>query len=131
MMRKLLRSTLFAAAAVLAACAAEPMVSPPTVAIPANVPASEVERIIAVQNEWTVTERKPGLIMLRYSPRDFWVNTAVTYDSQQITITYVDSNNLEYGTENGRPVIHPNYNRWVNNLAHDLRAQLAAAQVMH
>lgn len=109
-----------------------PLKDPPALTLPAGVSGKDVEKVIvsvAVQREWQVIDRQPGLVVLRYAPRDFSVDVTVRYDAKNLTIAYKDSTNLEYGQENGMPVIHPNYNRWVNNLAHDFESQLAVAAV--
>jgi hypothetical protein len=46
-------------------------------------------------------------------------NTATTY-----SVRYVSSIDMKYGVENGVPVIHPFYNRWVNELIESIRTEL-------
>ena len=128
MLRKLLLLVLVAVSIALAGCGTDPLIDPPPMAIPAGRTAADVEQTVtavASENGWFVVERKPGRLVLRYSPRDFWVNVEVHYDEQQIVIRYLDSSNLKYHMEGDHPNIHPNYNRWVNNLAHDIQNRLA------
>jgi hypothetical protein len=40
----------------------------------------------------------------------------VTYSAKSYSIKYVDSTNLHYSQEGGKTLIHPNYNKWMNNL---------------
>jgi hypothetical protein len=111
---------------------AVPMVEPQPVAIPQGASSADVEKAIidcGVNRGWTVEDKKPGAVTLKYAPRDFWLTVAVSYDARSVKIAYKDSFNLEYGSEDGKPVIHPNYNRWTNNLAHDLAGKLALASV--
>ncbi|MDR3419148.1 MAG: hypothetical protein P4L83_23475 [Nevskia sp.] len=82
-----------------------------------------------VRRNWMVVDKKPGLVVLQYAPREFSVTVNVSYDSQAVKIAYKDSANMEYGQEDGHPVIHPNYNRWVNNLAHDIAGELTLGSV--
>ena len=46
-------------------------------------------------------------------------NTATTY-----SIRYVSSIDMKYGVEDGVPVIHPFYNRWVSDLMEGIRSEL-------
>ena len=74
-------------------------------------------------------DRQPGVVTLRYAVRGFSVTVKARYDSNNVTIKYSDSTELGYGTEDGVAVIHPNYNRWVNNLAHDIAAELSISSI--
>ncbi|MBR5347027.1 MAG: hypothetical protein IK129_05230 [Deltaproteobacteria bacterium] len=46
----------------------------------------------------------------------------IIYSSSDYTIRYKSSDNMRTG---GDGTIHPNYNRWVNNLSHDIDIELA------
>ncbi|WP_445679408.1 hypothetical protein [Radicibacter daui] len=71
---------------------------------------------VAAGRDWIVSETAPGKLVLTYSPRDVEAKVEVDFDLKKFSIRYVDSVNLLYdGTE-----IHRNYNRWVNNLQHDI-----------
>jgi hypothetical protein len=102
---------------------------PPTIEVPKNTTLANVETAIvnsAAMRGWRVIEKKPGLILLQYAPRDFSATVSVTYSAEKVNIAYKDSSNLEYGQRDGQPVIHPNYNRWVNNLYHDIDVRVHA-----
>jgi len=102
-----------------------------------------------LRHGWEMVDRKPGIVSLRYAARGFWVTISVMYDDRNVTIKYAGSDNLQYGMEStlpvskdipsthplykrmaqdqvqegdkgGIPVIHPNYNRWVNTLSRDM-----------
>lgn len=108
------------------------LVDPPPLPVPQGTADANVEKAIissGVHRNWKVVERKPGAVVLEYAPRDFSVRVTVTHDAKSVHITYADSNNLEYGQEDGHAVIHPNYNRWVNNLAHDIEGELTLGTV--
>ena len=53
------------------------------------------------------------------------VGVNITYDVKAFSIRYRTSNDMNYSTEKGRPVIHPKYNEWVSNLVGDIRKELA------
>lgn len=105
---------------------------PPPLPVPQGEKPEVVEKAIlssGVRRNWMVVDKKPGLVVLQYAPREFSVTVNVSYDSQAVKIAYKDSANMEYGQEDGHPVIHPNYNRWVNNLAHDIAGELTLGSV--
>ncbi|MBL6751632.1 MAG: hypothetical protein ISP90_13985 [Nevskia sp.] len=129
---------LLLAAIVLASASAEarhravPLKDPPPLTVPLGVAEADVARAIifaGATRQWKVTDRKPGDIVLEYAPREFSVTVDVKYDAHTVNISYVGSKNMEYEQENGMAVIHPNYNRWVNNLAHDIDSQLTISSV--
>jgi hypothetical protein len=39
-------------------------------------------------------------------------------------VKYADSVNMNYGVQDGGPVIHPNYNHWVGQLVESIRVEL-------
>jgi hypothetical protein len=60
---------------------------------------------------------QPGnKVRLTYARRDHSLVVEVVFTAKSYSIRYVDSANLGYGMEGGRPVIHPNVNKWLNNL---------------
>lgn len=66
---------------------------------------------------WVVTGEEPGVLKLSYNKQDrHYVTIRADYDAAGYQLRYVDSTNLNYGVEDGVPQIHPNYNRWINNL---------------
>lgn len=71
---------------------------------------------------YRITARSPGSIEAFYAARDVRADLTVTYTDSTYSITYRSSENMNFA--NGR--IHPNYNRWVNNLDHDFQAEFAA-----
>jgi hypothetical protein len=134
MLKKLLLIVMLAAVSMSAEARRGPtaLMDPPALTVPQGATQVDVEKAIitaGISRDWRVLDKKPGLITLQYAPREFSVNVTVSYDAQHISIAYSDSTNLEYGQEDGHPVIHPNYNRWVNNLAHDIESLLAVAAI--
>lgn len=79
----------------------------------------------ASQRSWTVKAQKDGVITLEILVRGkHQVVVDVLYDAHSFQIKYVSSNNLNYEEEDGKRMIHPNYNNWVNNLAQSIKAAL-------
>lgn len=89
---------------------------------PHNRDPAEVIQLALDRRRYRVTARNPGSIEAFYAARNVRADLTVTYTATTYSITYRDSQNMNY--ENGR--IHPNYNRWVNNLDHDLQAEFSA-----
>lgn len=109
-----------------------PLKDPPPLTVPQGVAEADIARAIifaGATRNWKVTDRKPGDIVLEYAPREFSITVEVKYDTHTVNIGYAGSSNMEYAQENGSAVIHPNYNRWVNNLAHDIESQLTISSV--
>ena len=50
----------------------------------------------------------------------------VKFDTETISITYKDSQNLNRDVDNNS--IHPNYNHWVRNLLKDIRSEVQLAK---
>lgn len=51
----------------------------------------------------------------------------ITYDTRQVKIRYLESENLDYKMKNGVPQIHRNYLSWISNVVLDINVQLQAA----
>jgi hypothetical protein len=72
-----------------------------------------------------VSSVKPGnIVQLTYNRGKHTAVVAVKYSAKSYSINYVDSTELNYGMEGGKPVIHPNYNSWINNLRQSIDVQL-------
>ena len=104
-----------------------PLVDPDPIAIPAGVKTEAVGRAVrqALNTRgWSVTEENPGEIKSTLHLRDHTARIVVSWDARQLRIKYVDSQNLKYHMEDGRPYIHKNYLGWVQNLSHDISGAL-------
>ena len=63
---------------------------------------------------WTCREVTPGLIEASIDVRKHRAVAIIAYDADSYSITYKDSQLLDYNSR--RNTIHRNYNRWINNL---------------
>ncbi|PTU31408.1 hypothetical protein [Stenotrophobium rhamnosiphilum] len=109
-----------------------PLVEPAPIIVPAATTSATVEKAIigsGLRRNWTVVERQSDAVTLRYTARGFSVTVKVLYSASNVIIKYVDSVELGYEMDYGQPVIHPNYNRWVNNLAHDISLELSLSSI--
>lgn len=74
---------------------------------------------------WTFSSGEPGTLIASTLVRG--KHTAVVtvrYSGTNYSVTYRDSNNLNYKLDDGIPKIHPNYNVWVKELVDGIGAQL-------
>jgi len=91
--------------------------------------ADEVKAAIlaaAAQGHWDVAESSPGVLKASLNVRN--KHTAVvqiSYSADKYSIIYRDSTNLNFKAEGSGPgIIHPFYNRWVQDLRDAIRLQL-------
>jgi hypothetical protein len=136
-MRKFMLAAAMAAACAVVAAREAPLQDPGKVelAVPSGQTASpaKVRQALVLAGTargWTVVGDQPGRLKLNFDKASkHRVTVEVSYDARSFDIRYVDSHNLNYAQKDGQPMIHPNYNRWVNNLAHDTRMFYAQAGV--
>lgn len=99
---------------------------------PAGQQVTEIQVKQAIQNaasakQWEIADEGPGrmLATLRVRGKHF-VSTQISYSAEKISLVYKDSINLNYSPgADGQGLIHPSYNRWVQNLKEAIRASLA------
>jgi hypothetical protein len=120
----------FLAALALLVCAspalarkAVDIVDPAPITVPAE--RSDQELALAVhaafqRKHWTVVSDEPGHAVMSFGNEDYTVKVDVTYAKSAVTIRYLDSTGLEYAEADGHRLIHPNYNRWVAEVAREL-----------
>lgn len=112
--------------------AAEVMVDPPAVAVPAGLDDKAVNKAIrlgAAQRGWVVSRQDPGFMEATLNIRSHVAKVGITYDSSVVRIGYLDSTNLDYEVKKGVARIHGNYLKWVSNLARDISLQLQSAEL--
>jgi hypothetical protein len=52
------------------------------------------------------------------------VTVDIVAGPDSFAVKYADSVNMNYGIQNGAPVIHPSYNQWVGQLVDSIRVEL-------
>ncbi len=112
------------ALAVAAACAA-PLVAPRPI-LAAETPAQTRAAVLRalIESHYTVESDRPGEIVARYVKPDWNMVVAIDY-SNQVSVRYVSSENLRYGTSEGGPVIHRGYNKRVQHLSNEIGTEIA------
>ena len=71
----------------------------------------------SMKNPWAASGDTPGTLQLTTLVRNkHTVAVTVTYDTHSYSIRYASSVNMNYEVDHGQEVIHPNYNKWVQQL---------------
>ena len=89
-------------------------------AIVADIPTENIEKAIlksGIELGWKMYVINPGVIKAVLHLRSHVAQARIDYSKSNYSITYLDSENLDY--EDGN--IHGSYNRWIRNL--DLKIQ--------
>ena len=93
--------------------------------------AADVKKAILVAAEatgrkWIVTEPTPGRLLATYHVRTHTVTTEIHYSAAQFSVSYSSSVNMKYAPgPDGKGVIHPFYNQWVQEFVQAIRGELA------
>ena len=109
-----------------------PLLDPDPIAVPAGMDLKNVEREIKralIGRGWTITAEAPGQIDSTLNVRAHSARVQLKYDSQQVALTYVSSENLAYEEKRGQRLIHKNYASWVNNVLTDLSRGLQLSAI--
>lgn len=79
----------------------------------------------AQQYSWAVTSSEPGKLQLSTLVRGkHTVVVDVTFDATTYSIKYSSSINMNYESKKGRELIHPFYNKWVQQLKQGIDMQM-------
>lgn len=101
----------------------EEIVDPAPVAIPAGLSEEQVVKDIRralIGRGWTVKDQRPGEIDSELHLRDHVAIIKIAYDANDVRISFVDSQNLEYREKKGKRYIHSNYLGWIGYLVQDM-----------
>lgn len=112
----------------LAGCARTAPVLNVSEPVSAHYSADEVKIAIlraGIERKWEMTAAGPGVINGHLRQREFTADIRITYSPTGYSINYVGSQNLK--AENGK--IHRNYNRWIQNLDHDIQLKLVSEHI--
>ena len=71
----------------------------------------------ATNRGWVIADRNEHEMVATITLRSHKAEVRIPYSEKAYSIVFVSATNLDH--RNGR--IHPNYNRWVNNLNTDIR----------
>jgi len=109
------------------AFAAKELIDPAPVAIPAGVSEKELVKQIKkafVGRNWTVEKVEDGSVKGTLYIRTHVARVSADYDKENVTFTYISSENLDYKEKKGKRMIHKNYLSWVANVRNDMQKNL-------
>lgn len=79
----------------------------------------------AGKRKWDVVPAADGKsLRATYQVRAHAITVSIVPEASSYSVKYADSVNMNYAVEDGKPVIHPNYNQWVEQLIDSIRAEL-------
>ena len=90
--------------------------------------AAQVKQAIqtaAGTKNWSVSAQAGGKLLATLNVRSkHTVMVEITYTANKYSLRYQDSSNMKYGDRDGQAVIHPFYNKWVQEFKEAIRIEL-------
>lgn len=77
------------------------------------------------RHNWTFTQEGPDKLVGTLNIRTHQIVVDIPIANGKYSVLYKNSVNMKYAVEDGKKVIHPQYNNWVKNLLGDVRGELA------
>lgn len=74
---------------------------------------------------WAAKDQGPGHVVGTLSVRKHMAKVDIRFDGKTVRIKYKDSEELNYKKDGDAELIHPNYNKWVQNLENDINFALS------
>lgn len=102
--------------------------SPQSIYIPEDVDRQELREVIRdamLARGWSVHDEGDHVITADLRLRSHFARVDIDYGGRDIQAEYVESRNLKYSREDGRELIHKNYNSWVRNLLRDIEVGMS------
>jgi hypothetical protein len=107
--------------------AAAELFDPPPVVVPAGVSEKDVIKQIKkafVGRNWSIEKEEKGSIKATLYIRSHVARVSADYSKDEVTFTYLSSENLAYKEKKGKRYIHKNYLTWIQNVRNDLNKNL-------
>lgn len=116
---------LILASLILFGCAARlaDLDSPQSISVPSDVERQELRQVIKdamLDRGWSVHDESNHVITADLRLRAHFARVDIDYGGRDVQVEYVQSRNLRYNRDDGRELIHKNYNAWVRNLLNDI-----------
>ena len=94
------------------------------------LPIDSVKQIIttgagAGKRVWTVSSLEGNRLLATYNVRTHSISVNISYTDKAYSIKYANSVNMKYEVLNGVKVIHPFYNRWVDELMSSIATEFS------
>lgn len=109
------------------------LVEPASIPVPGGLtPDAERQAVLDALKvrRWVAESEAEGKLVAVQMTRDLVVKVTIAYDPKAVTITYLDSTNMDYSVRtNGERLIHQNYNKWINYLVGDIQGKLTLASM--
>ncbi len=109
----------------------QPVYNPEPIQVPSGKSLVQVRKAIRkaiFDKGWEAKEISPNHIVATYTKsgrgKEYTAVVNIEYDTRTVRITYKDSRDLDYNPAKDK--IHPTYNRWVQFLERNIRADLGA-----
>ena len=83
----------------------------------------------ASRSRWAASAQPGNTVRVTYNRGGHIAVADVVYSAKSYSIRYVDSTNLNYAQEAGKPVIHPNYNKWIGSLKQGIETALRSSSL--
>lgn len=128
MNRKRLAALLFFPLAIMLMGAAV-LEDPDPIAVPEGLSAADVASAIKTgvsRRKWIISNEEDGQIDAVLYIRSHVARISIQYDTEQVRIRYVSSENLDYKERRGKRYIHSNYMKWIRNIQVDIQRELFA-----
>lgn len=112
------------------ALAAAELVDPAPVVVPSGISEKELVKQIKkafVGRNWTIEKEENGSIKATLYLRSHVARVAADYTKDQVNLTYISSENLNYKERKDKRLIHKNYLTWIQNVRNDLNKNLQLA----
>jgi hypothetical protein len=95
----------------------------------AAAPTPELTRLAiqrgCLRTGFEIDDELPGETHCTVHQHEWRISVAVKYDAEHVQVHYLDSLNMNYTLNHGRPTIRASYNRWAQNVSdaieHDAR----------
>lgn len=89
------------------------------------VQVSQAIQAAAGARNWTIATQSDGKLLATLHVRGkHTIVVAITYAADKYSLSYNSSVNMNYGIRDGLSVIHPFYNKWVQELKESIRVAL-------
>jgi hypothetical protein len=110
------------------------LVDPSPIPVPHGLSMKDVSKAVRaglIQRGWVVAKDEKGKMDAVLNVRTHEVRIALDYDTKQVKVAYVSSENLDYSEKGGVRHIHKKYNQWIDNVVQDVSHQLQVASIGH
>lgn len=93
---------------------------------PAPEQVKQAIQAAASTKNWSITPQPDGKLLATLSVQGgkHVIVAEITYAADKYSINYKDSTNMKFGTRDDQAVIHPFYNKWVQELKEAIRVEL-------